>query len=1097
MHGIETNPGPTDKKKIRIAHININSITTENKREELEQFIITNNMQIVALTETKLDDTVADSQYMLHDFHPPIVRNRSRHGGGVALYCHKSLPIQRLLNIEIGNEEWVWAKVKIANLTLIINCTYLPPHLSSDRLHTFLDTFTEAICLAQNHSPTAVIALGDFNTGNIYLDHSFSRHSGITSFDHKLKETTDMLNLNQLINEPTRLTNEVANLRDLIFTSNADIIQHSGTLSSFANLDHLPIFVELDAVTVDNAEKPPIVVWEYRKMNIDLLTKILTDTDWGNIMEKDIDTATSQFITTLHDAASATIPKILIRRKCNDKSWITNTLKRNIRKRDRLLRLAKQTQNDFNWARWRHQRNLVTAINRQLKSEHIKRQVEKLTEQRQTPYKYHKTLRAVIGRSSDKDIPPLLTQSEDVVTNDMDKATLFNDYFASQSTLDISDDYALPDTKKTSENIPKLQYFTISEEETLQMLNSLDANKSTGPDGLPTRFLKLTALLIAKPLSQLFNKSLSLGVYPTEFKIAHVKPIFKNKGSPSDISNYRPISILSVVSKIFEKLVYRNIYAHITDHKLLTDKQSGYRVGHSTELQLHYLTQNLYKSLDNGGDFTAIFLDISKYFDKIWHKGLIYKCEKEFGISGTLLNWLKSYLSDRKQVVKIQNSLSAPRKINAGCPQGSVLGPLLALIYLNDLSTRTTNDILFFADDTSLYASHTCKTLTSTQSSLQLDLDEIKKYGQEWAIKFNDSKTVQQTFSHQPHNTPPQLTFGRLPIPATNTHSHLGLTFSKDLRFHEHINVILKKANKSLSPLYPIAHHLPRNTLDAIYKTYVRPYLDYCDTIYDGHITIHDTMRLETFQNRAARLTTGALFRTSSDKLHKELGWDKLKTRRELHRLLLYHKLATSESQNVPNYIISLMPRSRQQDTNRSLRNAGHHSQPHVGTTKHQRTFFTLTGKQWNHLPGSIRTLPYKDFKKKITEHLCIDKPPPYYLHGTKALNTMHTRIRLNMTQLNEDKYKIQKIDNPKCSCGYSQENIKHYLFSCHNYDQQRDLLYNNLQHILNYDLKQRPISFQLEVLLHGRGLGGGGGRQVARHFQNFLQESGRFAGKC
>ena len=255
MHGIETNPGPTDKKRIRIAYININSITTENKRGELEQFIITNNMQIVALTGTKLDDTVADSQYMLHDFHPPIVRNRTRHGD-VALYCHKSLPIQRLLNIEIGKEEWVWAKIKIANFTQIINCTYLPPNLSSGRLHTFLVTFTEAICLSQNHSPTATITLGDFNTGNVYLDHSFSRHSGIT-FDHKLEETTDMLNLNQVINEPTRLTNEVANLRDLIFTSSYDIIQHSGTLSSFAHLDRFPTFVELDAAMVDMQKNHP------------------------------------------------------------------------------------------------------------------------------------------------------------------------------------------------------------------------------------------------------------------------------------------------------------------------------------------------------------------------------------------------------------------------------------------------------------------------------------------------------------------------------------------------------------------------------------------------------------------------------------------------------------------------------------------------------------------------------------------------------------------------------------------------------------------------------------------------------------------------
>ena len=178
------------------------------------------------------------------------------------------------------------------------------------------------------------------------------------------------------------------------------------------------------------------------------------------------------------------------------------------------------------------------------------------------------------------------------------------------------------------------------------------------------------------------------------------------------------------------------------------------------ELQLHYLTHKLYTSLDSGEDFTAIYLDISKYFDKIWHKGLLYKCKNEFGITGSLLNWLKSYLSDRTQRVQIKNSFSNSRTINAGCPQGSVLGPLLALIYLNDLSYRTTNDILFFADDTSLYASHTASNLLTTQQTLQDDLNEIHNYGQEWIITFNAAKTAQQSFSRKNNNQQPALLLG-------------------------------------------------------------------------------------------------------------------------------------------------------------------------------------------------------------------------------------------------------------------------------------------------------------------------------------------------
>ena len=416
------------------------------------------------------------------------------------------------------------------------------------------------------------------------------------------------------------------------------------------------------------------------------------------------------------------------------------------------------------------------------------------------------------------------------------------------------------------------------------------------------------------------------------------KPIFKNKGSPSELTNYRPISLLSSVSKVFEKIVHKHIYAHISQNSLFTDKQSGYRQGHSAEQQLLYLTHNLYQSLDSGRHFTAIYMDISKYFDKIWHEGLLHKCRYDFGITDSLHDWLKSYLSDRKQRVRIGNTFSEPEVLNAGCPQGSVLGPLLALIYLDDLSNRTQNDILFFADDVSLYASHTKDSLPSIQSSLQNDLNEIFKYGQEWAITFNSSKTVQQTFSRSQENTAPVLSFGGDVIPLKDNHIHLGLTFSKDLRFHLHINEICKKVHKTLNPLYPIAPYIPREILEEIYRTYVRPHFDFYDTVYDGHITLQDSSRLEILQNRAARLVTGTLFRTPTNKLLHDVGWDRLKTRREIHKMTLYHAFSNTKHK-VPDYIRAIMPDTRSHNTGRHLRNSFNHTLLPNHTTSYQSSF--------------------------------------------------------------------------------------------------------------------------------------------------------------
>ena len=251
------------------------------------------------------------------------------------------------------------------------------------------------------------------------------------------------------------------------------------------------------------------------------------------------------------------------------------------------------------------------------------------------------------------------------------------------------------------------------------------------------------------------------------------------------------------------------------------------------------------------------------------------------------------------------------RALKAGCPQGSVLGPLLAIMYLNGLVDTTTNDVLLFADDTSLHRPHTTdRNIIATQHSLQTDLDGIYHYGTQWAITFNETKTVQQTFTHKLNTTSPCLKFGGQPVPIANEHKHLGLTFSSDLRFHSHINEIITKVNRTMSPLYPIAKYLSRNTLTQIYTAYILPIFDYCDVIYDGQITMQDAQRLETTQNRAARLITGTPFRTSTDRLRQDLGLTTLSARRKLHKIILYHNIG--HNPKVPECIKNILRNTRQ-----------------------------------------------------------------------------------------------------------------------------------------------------------------------------------------
>ena len=271
--------------------------------------------------------------------------------------------------------------------------------------------------------------------------------------------------------------------------------------------------------------------------------------------------------------------------------------------------------------------------------------------------------------------------------------------------------------------------------------------------------------------------------------------------------------------------------------------------------------------------FTWIFPGILK--KKIWHEGLLAKWtdDIEFGLRGNHLEWLKSYLSDRRQTVQIGSAKSTPNYLAAGVPQGSVLGPLLAIMYLNGLSKVTSNEMLFFANDGSLHASHNVNNYDAVQKTLQQDLESIKHYGNNWIITFNASKTSQQTFTHKQAPKVPVLTFDGVTVPIRENHKHLGVVISADLRFKSHVYQILLKFNRTLSPLYPISHMLPRHILLHIYKMYVQPHLDYCDTIYDCHLTITDKARLEKAQNRSARLITATPRRTHTAGLRAELEW--------------------------------------------------------------------------------------------------------------------------------------------------------------------------------------------------------------------------------
>ena len=305
-----TLPEENNSHNITISHVNINSITCRARLDELSFFASLNDIDVVCLSETKLDDNVHPSLFLMDNFHDPMTRHRDRNGGGVAIYVRNNIPARRLKDLELSDVEWVWCLLKIQKTTLLLCSVYVPPNLTSSQYSLFINKLTESISLAQTYSPDNIIILGDFNAGNTFLDPKFLNHSPLTPYEITLHDEILAYNFDQLINQPTRYscTSNTANLRDLIIISHKSMVSDSGVLPAFSKIDHVPTFVSL-LIEPPSISKQTIQYWDYGRTDIDKLTRILMDIDWDNLLDCDLDKATENFTEALMNAARASIPQ--------------------------------------------------------------------------------------------------------------------------------------------------------------------------------------------------------------------------------------------------------------------------------------------------------------------------------------------------------------------------------------------------------------------------------------------------------------------------------------------------------------------------------------------------------------------------------------------------------------------------------------------------------------------------------------------------------------------------------------------------------------------------------------------------------------------
>ena len=490
-----------------------------------------------------------------------------------------------------------------------------------------------------------------------------------------------------------------------------------------------------------------------------------------------------------------------------------------------------------------------------------------------------------------------------------------------------------------------------------QLLLTIQPHKASGPDNLPARFLKEVANQIAPVLTIVFQASLDQGHLPDIWKTAAVVPIYK-KGSRSEPSNYRPVSLTCICSKILEHIVHSAISKHLEYYQILCDEQHGFRRRRSCETQLITTVNEIAECLNQKGQCDILLLDFSKAFDRVSHSLLFHKLS-HYGIQGTLLSWLNSFLNDRSQYVILENQKSHSTPVLSGVPQGTVLAPLLFLLYINDLPICVRNKIKLYADDVLLYSP-----IHSTVDciTLQQDLDLLAQWSHTWLMSFNPQKCEFLRVTNKRIPILHTYYIENTPIKEVLFATYLGVTIDSKLTWNDHTQRIVSKANQINAFLYRNLRHCPSGVKCNCYKSMVRPIVEYASSVWDPHTTTNIS-KIEAIQKRAARFCLNDFSRYSSvSNMLTTLDLPTLQQRRVRAKLIMMYKIINDYIDIPKDFFIPCDPR---------LRN-GYYHQLMTNIDSYKFSFFPSVIKLWNPLPPYIANSPSLDqFCNNLSNYIC------------------------------------------------------------------------------------------------------------------------------
>lgn len=497
------------------------------------------------------------------------------------------------------------------------------------------------------------------------------------------------------------------------------------------------------------------------------------------------------------------------------------------------------------------------------------------------------------------------------------------------------------------------------------LIAQLKLSSSSGIDGINSKILKNIDVYSSIILGEIFSQSLNSCQLPDDWKIGKVVPLFKS-GDVHNPLNYRPISLTSISCKLFEHIIYSSLVTFLENNSFFSPHQHGFRKTFSCETQLISFTRDLFCALDDGNFVDCIFLDFSKAFDLVSHHLLCQKLRK-LNIDPQILAWIENFLSNRSQFVTANDYDSSYCSVTSGVPQGSVLGPLLFLIFINDLPDAITSSIRLFADDCVLYR---VMSSTSDPSALQSDLDRISTWCDIWKMRLNTNKCKMMRISRRSNiseRSPTSYNIHGHQLETTATYKYLGVHITNNLSWETHVNYIISNANRTLGYLRRNFFMAPSDLKLILYKTLIRPKLEYACSVWDP---AQDYLinAIESIQNRSARFILTNYYRKASvTSMKRTLNLPNLSVRRKLSRLNLFHKIyhfnpqLKNELLSSPSYLSSRVDHPFKVNV------------PHCSTNLCFHSFIPKTSDEWNRLPTSIATITdARAFRSAVERHLCI-----------------------------------------------------------------------------------------------------------------------------